>query len=369
MGDKSVPYSKLYQIDYLEEFDFRGEDYVTLFNNSNATVFQAPQWLHHLYGKLIPALGVEPLIVTIRDRNSDQLRLVLPLVRTKYAGLSCIEPADLGICDYNAVVACRELESCFFSDDRLQKQVIEGLRPVHLIFFRKMQNDSKLVSHVIGDVEIGDMESSAYDVKLWAPYEDWKNEIMSSSFRKTLRRNRKKLESFGTVEYSVLKDRDEILAALTLMREQRSTRYEDDLFQQDVFFDFYCTIAVEGAEQGFAQTSILQAGSDTVAVEFGLVHDNCYHFILGGIDTYKYGKLSPGIMAMDFVLEHRVTQGDTRADFTIGDEGYKAKYGATPTQLQHMSRAETILGSLALKAYTSGGPVKDMARKIASIGR
>lgn len=367
VGRKLVPSKQLHIVEFLDEFDFLGEEFESLFAASNATVFQHPLWLHLMYQHLIPKCGVEPVIITVRDKETGALKTVLPLVRSSYVGLSCIEPADLGICDYNAAITAKGLEVDFLADEALRDRIIEELRPVHLIFFRKIVSDCGVIEQVLGDGEVGEMENCAHDVTLFAPYEEWQKEIMSSSFRKTLRRNRRKLEEFGPVSYEVLEDPVEIQLALDLMREQRAQRYEDDLFQQDTYFDFYARVAKEGGKNGLAQTSILRAGADIVAVEFGLIHDHCYHFILGGITEGPYAKLSPGILAMDYVLEYRAAQGDKRADFTIGDEAYKSRFGATPTSLRHMAQAESVMGSLALQAYNQGGMIKTIAKKVANL--
>ncbi len=362
-----MPNRQCYKIEYLDSYDFLSEEFRLLFEASNATVFQHPLWLHLMYQDLIPKCGITPVIITARDRKTNALKLVLPLVRTTYAGLTCIEPADLGICDYNAEISINSSDEDLLLDTGLREKIVKELRPVHLIFFRKVPSNCEVLEQVLGEGEMGEMENCAHDVKLFAPYEDWQKEIMSSSFRKTLRRNRRKLEDFGAVSYEVLEDPVEIQLALDLMREQRSARYEDDLFQQDNFFDFYSTVAKEGVKNGLAQTSILRVGSDIVAVEFGLIHDQCYHFILGGISDGPYSKLSPGILAMDYVLEYRAEQGDKRADFTIGDEAYKARFGATPTQLKHIAQAESVVGALALQAYNQGGIVKTLVKKAANI--
>lgn len=367
VGRYVVPNRHCFKIEYLDAFDFLSEEFQTLYETSNATVFQHPLWLHLMYQNLIPKCGVDPVIITVRDPNNGSLKSVLPLVRSSYVGLSCIEPADLGICDYNAAITVKELGDDLLSDDRLREKIINELRPVHLIFFRKVSKSCEVIEQMLGEGDVGVMESCAHDVDLFAPYEDWKKAIMSSSFRKTLRRNRRKLEEFGEVSYEVLDDPVEIQLAMDLMREQRSARYDDDLFQRDTFFDFYSKVAKEGARIGLAQTSILRAGGDVVAVEFGLIHNHCYHFILGGITEGRYAKLSPGILAMDYVLEFRAEQGDRRADFTIGDEAYKARFGATPTPLKHMAQAESLMGSLALQAYNQGGLIKTIAKKVVNM--
>ena len=362
-----MPNSRAFSVERHSKFDFLGDEFQNLFHDSEATAFQAPLWLHHIYEHLVPALGVKPIVLTVRDLDSGELKIVLPLVQSSYAGLTCIEPADMGICDYNAVIACPALADRFFSDDILQKQVHDALGSSHLIFFRKMRGECEVIDHVVGDVTIGDMENSSHHVDLFGPFDEWKKQNLSANFRKEVRRKKKKLGQMGETKFSILTDENEIRQAMELMREQRNARYEDDLFAQDAYFEFYCRIAAEGAKTGYTQTAILEVESTIVAVEFGLIHNNCYHFVLAGMDSFNYSKASPGIIMIDHVLELRVAAGDTKADFTIGDEAYKARYNTKATQLKHIAKANTVLGSLASRHTQTAAPSRPLPSALPSL--
>ncbi|WP_319495782.1 GNAT family N-acetyltransferase [uncultured Cohaesibacter sp.] len=364
-----MPLSKSHKVEAHDHFDFEGSDYRALFEASDATVFQDPQWLSLLYAKLGPACGVRPLVITVRDRRDDSLCLVLPLMRTSYAGLSCVEPADLGTADYNAIVMRSDCEEALLGDDTISAELLKLLKPCHLVFFRKMKGDSRVLAHLLGKVIVADMVSSSHDMPIWAPYEDWRNEVLSKSFRTGLRRKFRKLEQQGDVTLKVISGKQEILAVMRLLQEQRRSRYPEDLFLDQAYYDFYCTVAIEGEKTGLAEVTALHVGDDIVGIELGFLKDRCYHFILAGMDNDAYGKMSPGLHLIDYILAHRVECGDTRADFTIGDERYKASFGAKPTRLRLMARARTPLGALALKAYMSGGPIKELVKRVAAIAK
>lgn len=354
-----------YHINVSDYFDFQSPEYSALFEKSAATVFQSPLWLTHIYSDLVKQLGADPLIVTARCKQTNELKLLLPMVRRRYNGLACIEPADFGICDYNAVVADHGVTEAFFTDKSLQKKVSEALKPFQLIFFRKMPEECPVVTSVFQKPKVGEMESRSYETEIWGPYEEWRDQSLSSSFRKELRRKRRKLEQHGPVRFEILQQEDEIRAAIQLLAQMRSERFDDDLLHLPFYQDFYENIAVEGAKTGEAQTILLYAGDDIAAVEFGSIHDQCYHFLLGGFDERRFSKSSPGMLMIEFVLSERIRQGDNRADFTIGDEAYKAKFNASPKTLKHMAVTGGLVGQLAHMAYDNGGLIKKAAKTIA----
>ncbi len=84
-------------------FDFGGADYRALHANSDATVFQSPAWLDALHRDVAPTFGATQATVTVRDQDL-RLMMVLPLVRRRQHGVTIVEFADFGLCDYNAAV-------------------------------------------------------------------------------------------------------------------------------------------------------------------------------------------------------------------------------------------------------------------------
>ncbi|HAT85215.1 GNAT family N-acetyltransferase [Cohaesibacter gelatinilyticus] len=356
----------VYNIAVHESFDFHSAEYEHLFAESKATAFQSPIWLTHIYADLVDQLGADPLIISARCKKSDELKLVLPMVRRRYNGLAVIEPADFGICDYNAVVAAPGVRRAFFEDQGLQSKIGSVLKPYQLIFFRKMPEECSFLMTAFDQPKVGEMDTCTYDTEIWGPFEEWQQQALSSSFRKELRRKRRKLEQHGEVRFEILSDADEIRQAIELLSEMRSQRFDDDLLKQQIYRTFYANVAVEGAKTGECQTALLYAGNDITAVEFGLVHDNCYHFLLGGFDGQRFSKSSPGMLMIEHVLRERIQQGDSRADFTIGDEAYKAKFNATPRPLKHVAVSGGFLGQLAHLAYENGGLLKKAAKTLAN---
>ena len=78
-------------------FDFLSAEYAELFSRSHATAFQSPLWLDRLYTRLVPHVGAQPLIVTVRARADGRLVMVLPLLRQRRGAMRVVEFADLRV--------------------------------------------------------------------------------------------------------------------------------------------------------------------------------------------------------------------------------------------------------------------------------
>ena len=212
-----------------------------------------------------------------------------------------------------------------------------------------------MLTRLLGKMKVGAMDSNAYDVALLPSYEDWAKANLSKSFRKELRRKRRRLDEFGKVSFEIARDDEAIQHTMTRLQAQRKERFADDLFSQEPYFNFYCQVGKAGASSGVAQTSILWVDDAPAAVEFGIVHRRCYHFLLAGFDAETFGKAAPGLIMIEEILKDRIDQGDRRADFTIGDEPYKLRFGARPNKLKHMAKSYSLLATIAHKAYDHGG--------------
>ncbi|MGC4074063.1 MAG: hypothetical protein QM760_16445 [Nibricoccus sp.] len=69
-----------------------------------STAFQHRGWLEAWYGAFARRADIEPRLVTVRDRASGELVMLLPLIKVRRGGIHFVEPADLELTDYNAPV-------------------------------------------------------------------------------------------------------------------------------------------------------------------------------------------------------------------------------------------------------------------------
>ncbi|UUP18231.1 hypothetical protein NTH_02711 [Nitratireductor thuwali] len=327
-------------------FDFAGPEYHELFGRSDATAFQHPLWLDRLYFHLAPVRGAEKLVVTGRTATG-QLLFVLPMIRRRKWGITLVEAADLGVSDYAAPVVDRSWQP---SDD-LVRSVRERLPSFDLLRVRPVRAEAVNRWQAFFPAQAVQQDFGAHAVGLFAPYAEWRKQVLTPSFTKYLDRKKKRLFRSGGAELRLLLKPAEIAAAFSAIQSLRAGRFEGDVIQQNFVRDFYADIAARGVATELARTYALTLDSEPIGYVFGLTHAGRFHYLLIGCDYRAHGRHSPGLLMYDLIMEDWLSSGGDCFDFTIGDEPFKADFGTQQTAIYALSCCATPVGKLALAAF------------------
>jgi len=339
-----MPY--VYEIVLEHAFSFLSEEYAALFRLSCASAFQHPTWLDRLYGRLAPALGAEPLVITARDRADGRLAMVLPLVRRRRGTMRVIEFADLRVSDYTAPVCDAATFELILQDKAACAALRKLLKPYDLLRIRKLGETALPLERLLGTRPRSPLGMSAHAVKLYGPYTEWRKDSIDPSYRKELDKKQRQLSRKGDVRFEVSRDPEAIKAAFQAMRHYRESRFQDDLLQKDVYFDFYLETALQGANSGFSRTYVLSVDGRPIAVVWGLAFRHQFLILMGGFDLTGFKNQSIGALTFGEIARDCIERSDTALDFTIGDESYKSLFGAQPTTMWMISAAGSPIGSL-----------------------
>lgn len=354
----------MFTVAVTSRFDFLSEEYATLFAKSHATAFQNPIWLDAIYLKLVPALKVEPLIVTVRDAANGRLVMVLPLVRRRYRGLRTIEFADLGVSDYVAPVASDAMIDAVAADPFARGRINAVLKPFDMLRIRKLRSPSVSVQRLLGAMECSEMPMSAYAVPLGSDFAAWRADNISTSYRKELDKKSRQLHRKGQVAFDCVTDAKTIEATLLNMREYRRLRFETgDLLQDQIYFDFYLDVAIRARATSARVYSALMDGVP-IAGAMGLSYNGSLLVILTGFDHDNYKNQSLGSLVFEMVAKHAISAGDRELDFTIGDEPYKALFGARKSPIYQILRSGSIPGAIAGAAVQHAPWIKRIAQRL-----
>jgi CelD/BcsL family acetyltransferase involved in cellulose biosynthesis len=336
-------------------FDFSGPDYRALHANSDATVFQSPAWLDALHREVAPAFGATQATVTVRDQGG-RLMMVLPLVRRRQHGVTVVEFADFGLCDYNAAICDLDETSLLDSDALLPRRLAAAMPRHDLMTLTKMTREDPLLQRLFPNASRTQMRFSAYPTRLGTDWKTWHEATLAQGFRRDLGVKRRRLERLGAVQFVRLSDTEQIARALEALRQLRSARLKSlgahDVMADDTIFAFYRRMAIEGAQKGFARTECLSVSGEVVAVQFGLTQRGTYLMLMLGADIERFGRTSPGILTLDASLRAAIDDGEQIYDFTIGDHPYKQQFGAQAIPLYEWHRGQTLYGRAAVPAIT-----------------
>lgn len=349
-------------------FNFLSIEFAELFASSMATAFQSPLWLASFYSRLPAASQAEPLIVTVRDANG-RLVMVLPLVRRRLGGVRVIEFADLRVSDYLSPVADAATLSALAGDPGVRRDLIRLLRPFDTIRIPKLTHGGLPVEALLGAPPRKPMGMNAYAVPLAEDYEAWRSLYIAASYRKELDKKGRQLERKGVVKFGVVSEPEAVRRAFDALKAYRGDRFGDtpggEVLQIPAYFDFYLDVAIKGAGS-FSRIYELSVDDRPVAVVMSLVHQGSCLVIMGGFDHGAFKNQSIGALTFERVARDCIARGDTRLDFTIGDEPYKLTFGATPLPMWTVTRTGSLVGTVAEIAIERFPFVKDTVKRLFS---
>ena len=351
-------------------FDFLSTEYAELYRRSCASAFQRPLWLQSIYDVLAPGLGAAAHVITVRDAASGDLQMVVPLVRQRSCGVTVLQPADLGVCDYNSIVASADTMRSVAADAVLVRQLHSLLKSGDVLIFRKLRDRAAETAAILQLGAPTPNENSAFDVELeGADFGEWQRGRLKKRFRNgASRRMRKLAADHREVDFVTFTDPGEIETAIRFIAKHRSARFEDDILRQQAYFDFYLHHALAGAPSGDAVTSGLLVDGNLISADFGIVGNGAYHSILCAARLDTYGHYAPGLLGLMELLRKRHAIGEARFDFGIGASRQKADFAATEHPLYNLTAATSLKGSLVSLIYNRAKPLKTLLRRrVASI--
>lgn len=327
-------------------FDFSSDEYLNLFENSDATAFQSPEWLEAFYEELVPERGAEKLIITGRASENGALVFVLPLIRRKIKGIILVESSDLGVSDYSAPIVRNDQLNDPVADDLLSKAVSVAIGKYDLLRIKPIRQEARQLWGLFFKSPSHALDFSAHASTIKAPYDAWRKDAFGKSHTKYLDRKSRRFNKEFDVKLSVVPD-DEIQDAISYVQQYRKGRFEGDPIQQDFVLRFYTRVAKNLGSNNVARTYQLTADGKRVGVIFGLIKNGRYHYLLIGCDYDNYGKHSPGLLMYDLIMADWLEEGGDVFDFTIGDEPFKAKFGAQSTKMYGILQAGSVIGKIA----------------------
>lgn len=351
-GADQVAPTTAYVVDRDDTFDFCSEEYLDLFHRSAATLFQHPGWLHHVYATLAPRLDARPLVVTVRAAGTGRLLAVLPLVRRRWRTLRLVEFADLGVCDHAAPVVDRTAAPWLRAAPGLPDAIRDVLGRFDLLRVERIVAAPDRFADLLGTRTHRRHPYDTHTVALLSSTAEWHASALDPGFVRHLERKRKRLRPKGGVRLREVGDPGEVDALLDDLRAFRADRFRGrravDLLQDPRRFAFYRSVAADSvAAGGPAVLSVLEVGGRPAAVSLDLADAERHLFLVVGYDFARLRNYSLGLLIVDELARAAIGRGAQHLELTVGDEGYKADFGAVPVPMWSTRRARTVRGHVA----------------------
>ena len=267
-------------------------------------------------------------MVTGRD-GGGELQLLVPLVRRKSGDAAgSIEYAFLGVTDY----ACPIVAKGIRVDAQTAQHFRDVLGPHAGLTIGPVHHNHLHQWHQLLGTEPSTLDFGAHAVRYGSPYAEWRGINLGSRRAAGLDRKARKLAETGGLRLELVEP-DDARQALVAARDFRAGRFPGDPLQTAYGLEFYIDVATNGARSGLARTYRLASKDGPVAIVFGLVDGECFHYILLACDYGAYARHSPGRLVLDMVMAAWAAEGGKAFDFTIGDEPFKTGFGCIRTTM------------------------------------
>lgn len=315
-----------------------------------STPFQSVAFLKAFYDHLPD--NCSPVLISVEDKASGRLAMVLPLIRRRTQALSYIEPADLGLADYTAPIiadwfrpANKEMAAIWGSlrhvlpqaDILLLKKLpawLEGGRPNPLV----------LLPNTV------DMATATKTASLSG--EEFPSHYRKSGIYKDGMKKLRRLKTMGTVEFRLTRTQDEALVLFEHLVEQRVTRFRslnrpDPLCALPVR-EFYREFVGKGVAAGQLLFGGLYIDGECIATDLGILNGKTLHRIINSMNNDTWSRHSPGTIVFMLMLDEAHSQGVRYCDIGVGEHAYKERLTGTEMPLYERHEVLTLRGWLAL---------------------
>jgi CelD/BcsL family acetyltransferase involved in cellulose biosynthesis len=343
-----------YEVEIWQELEPIRARWDALERTGVSTPFQSYAWISALLDTVGRSLGAEPHTAIVKDRNSGEDLMLLPLVRSRRRLLHFVEIPDFGASDYNSPIVSRTIAS---DHRRVAESWDAAMRALPAGDVLHISKVPEVVSHAPNPfLRLQRVRTEVYSSWQIALPENLSEleQSLSSSTRRQIRRRTRQLETAGPLQYVVPSSGAEAKALFDVLRQQRQPRFAAlgryDILASAPHRTFYNRIVESGYDNGVAAVHALQVGDETVATAFGLQWQKRFHLLMTSMAGGRWLENSPGMVMIWKLITHMHAKGCRTFDFTIGDEPYKRHFGATECTLSEYFRALSPMG----RPYTAG---------------
>jgi CelD/BcsL family acetyltransferase involved in cellulose biosynthesis len=264
-----------------------------------------------------------------------------------------VEFADLGVCDYAAPVLDLAHAAAIRQDATVRRGIRKALGRFDLLQVERLHGSGDQVAALVGGGRVRRHPYDSHAIPLPATSLGWPGGVLDATMTRRLEQKRKRVRPKGGAALRLVTDATEVDALMSRMQGYRRERFAGrraiDLLQDPACFDFYRQAAHDGVLSGGpTRLFSLDVGGEPAAVALDLVDAQRHLFLLVGYDVGRLRNCSLGLLIVDELARSAVAEGLHTFDLTVGDEPYKADFGARPTPMFAVRRARTARGLAAV---------------------
>jgi len=160
---------------------------------------------------------------------------------------------------------------------------------------------------------------------------------LSKKQRHEIRRKIRRAEGGGQINWYIVNEGHDLAAEMDAFIELHQKSHVDkDEFMDAQMKGFFHAVAQVLHEAGWLQLAFMEINGEKAAAMLNFDYRDSILVYNSGYDPHKYARLSPGIVLLSYCIQRAIELGRANFDFLRGDEVYKFRFGAQPTEIYRL---------------------------------
>ncbi|MGA9350724.1 MAG: GNAT family N-acetyltransferase [Anaerolineae bacterium] len=155
--------------------------------------------------------------------------------------------------------------------------------------------------------------------------------------RHEIRRKLRKAEDSGQINWYIMNEEHDLAAEMEAFIElHQKSDVDKDEFMDARMEGFFHAAAQVLHEAGWLQLAFMEINGEKAATMLNFDYRDSILVYNSGYDPQKHAWLSPGIVLLAYCIQWAIELGRAKFDFLRGDEEYKFRFGAQPTEIYRL---------------------------------
>jgi CelD/BcsL family acetyltransferase involved in cellulose biosynthesis len=181
-----------------------------------------------------------------------------------------------------------------------------------------------------------DLEDICPVISLPSSWDEYLNSLDGKQ-RREIRRKIRRAERGGQVNWYVVDEERDLAAEMEAFIELHEKSHVDkDEFMDAQMRGFFHAAAQVLHEAGWLRLAFIEINGDKAATMLNFDYRDSILVYNSGYDPQEYAWLSPGIVLLAYCIQRAIELGRAKFDFLRGDEEYKLRLGAQPTEIYRL---------------------------------
>lgn len=319
------------------------------------SAFQTAGWLRAWYATVGRRAGVTPLLLCVVEPASGRDLMLMPLISLRRHGLSFVEPADLGVTDYNAARYDAALAPDARLPGRLRQALRTALRGHDVLALHKMiERPAGRPDPLRDALDARPCEFFGNHIEIGDDWDAWRHSL-DKTVRKEFERCWRVFQRSPQARFVRAERLDEALDLYHRLEAQQRARMRHlgsgYVLDGPAYSALYEQRLRDGLADGSALLTALMSGDELVAALYGLYDGRRYTMLRVCHAGEAWKHCAPGKLLLERTIHHLHQRGCRHFDFAIGDYFHKRVFRVGHAPLWDAQAALSWRGGLAGLAW------------------